>query len=57
MNDPGEPPLRSGLLFATYGRGTYLYTSLVWYRQLRVFHPGAFRLFANMISLPLERSK
>ena len=54
MHDPGEAPLRSSTLFADYGEGTYLYTALAWYRQLRVFHPGAYALFANMISLPLE---
>ncbi|ARA92696.1 hypothetical protein AWN76_005640 [Rhodothermaceae bacterium RA] len=53
MHDPGEPPLRGSTLLASVGRGTYLYTALVWYRQLKVFHPGAYRLFANLISLPL----
>lgn len=49
-NDPGEPPLRGGLLGAGYGRGHYLYTSMVWYRELRAGVPGAYRMFANMIS-------
>lgn len=53
LHDPGEPPLESSTLFASYGDGTYLYTALVWYRQLKEFHPGAFKAFANMISLPL----
>jgi LmbE family N-acetylglucosaminyl deacetylase len=50
MHDPGEPPLRGGLLVAAYGRGQYIYTSLVWYRQLRAGIPGAYRMFGNMIS-------
>lgn len=50
MSDAGEAPLRGGLLTASYGRGQYLYTSLVWYRQLRAGVPGAYRIFANMIS-------
>ncbi|MGI9175693.1 MAG: hypothetical protein ACR2GR_10290, partial [Rhodothermales bacterium] len=54
MHYPGDAPLRSSTLLATYGEGTYLYTALAWYRQLRVFHPGAYALFANMISLPVE---
>jgi hypothetical protein len=49
-NDPGEKPLKGGLLAARYGKGAYIYTSMVWYRQLRAGVPGAFRMFANMIS-------
>ena len=49
-NDAGEAPLNGGLLAADYGRGRYIYTSMVWYRQLRAGIPGAYRLFANMIS-------
>lgn len=50
MSDAGEAPLRGGLLVADYGRGRYIYTSMVWYRQLRAGVPGAYRVFANMIS-------
>ena len=49
-SDPNEPPLRGGLLAADYGRGRYIYTSMVWYRQLRAGVPGAYRMLANMIS-------
>ena len=49
-NDKGEPPLRGGLLVAAYGRGNYIYTSYVWYRQLRAGLPGGYRMFANLIS-------
>lgn len=49
-NDAGEPSLRGGLLAADYGRGRYIYTSMVWYRQLRAGVPGAYRVFANIIS-------
>ena len=49
-NDPGETPLKGGLLVTRYGRGNYIYTSMVWYRQLRAGVPGAYRMFANMIS-------
>lgn len=48
--DKGEPPLRGGLLVAPYGRGNYIYTSYVWYRQLRAGLPGGYRMFANLIS-------
>jgi LmbE family N-acetylglucosaminyl deacetylase len=49
-NDPGEQPLNGGLLVAPYGNGNYIYTSMVWYRELRAGVPGAYRMFANMIS-------
>jgi hypothetical protein len=49
-NDPGEPPLIGGLLVAQHGKGHYIYTSMVWYRQLLAGVPGAYRMFANMIS-------
>jgi LmbE family N-acetylglucosaminyl deacetylase len=49
-NDPGEAPLKGGLLVADYGRGHYIYTSMVWYRELRGGVPGAYRMLANMIS-------
>ena len=51
--DAGEAPLRSGLLLARVGAGTYVYSPLVWYRQLDALNPGAWRLFANLVSLPL----
>ena len=54
--DPDEPQLDTGYLEAAYGRGTYIYTSYVWYRQLKEGNPGAFRCFANMLSYPLHRS-
>ena len=50
MNDPDEPALRGGLLVGAYGRGQYIYTSMVWYRELRAGVPGAYRMLANMIS-------
>ncbi|MEK6280551.1 MAG: PIG-L family deacetylase [Acidobacteriota bacterium] len=50
MSDKGEQPLRGGLLVGKYGKGNYIYTSMVWYRQLRGGVPGAYRMFANMIS-------
>jgi hypothetical protein len=49
-NDPNEQPLKGGLLVADYGKGHYIYTSMVWYRQLRAGVPGAYRMLANMIS-------
>jgi hypothetical protein len=49
--DPGEEPLKGGLLVARYGKGYFVYTGLVWFRQLPAGVPGAYRLFANLVSL------
>ncbi|HET7233927.1 MAG TPA: hypothetical protein VFJ16_28205, partial [Longimicrobium sp.] len=51
MTDPGEAPLRGGLLIAKYGQGTYVYTGLAFFRQLPEGVPGAWRLFANLLAL------
>jgi LmbE family N-acetylglucosaminyl deacetylase len=50
-NDPGESPLKGGLLVAQYGKGYFVYTGLVFFRELPAGMPGAYRLFANLISL------
>jgi hypothetical protein len=57
MSDAGEPQLQGGLLAADYGRGRYIYTSMVWYRQLREGIPGAYRMLANMISYGRENKR
>jgi hypothetical protein len=50
-NDPKEKPLDGGLLVAKLGKGFFIYTSYSWFRQLPAGVPGAYRLFANMLSL------
>jgi hypothetical protein len=50
-SDAGEPPLTSGLLVARYGKGYFVYTGYSWFRQLPAGVPGAYRLFANLVSL------
>ncbi len=49
-SDPGEDPLGGGLLYARYGAGTYVFTGYSWFRQLPAGVPGAYRIFANLIS-------
>jgi hypothetical protein len=49
--DPGETPLRGGLLVARHGAGTYVYTGLAFFRQFPEGVPGAYRLFANLLAL------
>jgi LmbE family N-acetylglucosaminyl deacetylase len=51
MADPGEEPLDSGLLIAKYGKGYYVYSGVAFFRQLPAGVPGAYRLFANLLSL------
>ncbi len=50
-HDPGEEPLKGSLLVAKYGQGYFVYTGLVFFRQLPAGVPGAYRLFANLVSL------
>lgn len=49
LNDPGEDPLRGGLLATRVGQGTYIYTGLSFFRQLPAAVPGALRLFLNLL--------
>ena len=49
--DPGETPLRGGLLVARHGQGTYVYTGIAFFRQFPQGVPGAYRLFANLLAL------
>jgi hypothetical protein len=50
-NDPGEKPLDGGLLVAKSGDGYFVYTGYGFFRQLPAGVPGAYRLFANLVSL------
>lgn len=50
MNDPGEPEKRGSLIVVRHGKGSFVYTGLSFFRQLPAGVPGAFRLFANLIS-------
>jgi hypothetical protein len=51
LNDPDEAPLTGSVLIAPHGRGYYVYTGLAFFRQLPAGVPGAYRLFANLVSL------
>ncbi|MBX9604267.1 MAG: PIG-L family deacetylase [Bryobacteraceae bacterium] len=50
-HDRGQAEQKGGLLQAGYGKGTFTYSAYAFYRQLPAGVPGAYRLFANMISL------
>jgi LmbE family N-acetylglucosaminyl deacetylase len=52
MNDTGEAPSQGSLLIAPFGKGNFAYVSLALFRQLPAGNPGAYKLFANLLSLP-----
>jgi hypothetical protein len=49
-NDPGEQALTGGLITCDHGKGRFIYTGISFFRQLPAGVPGAYRLFANLIS-------
>lgn len=49
-HDPGENWLPGGMIYTRYGKGIYMYTGYSWFRQLPAGVPGAFRIFANLVS-------
>jgi hypothetical protein len=53
-DNPGEQ-LKGGELIAQYGKGNYIYTGYAWFRQFPAGVPGAYRLFANLVSLPKSK--
>ena len=57
MNDKDEPPLDGSLLVAKYGKGYYIYTGLSFFREFPEGVSGAYRLFANMLSIGKDNIK
>ncbi len=55
MKDPGETATEGSLLVAPYGKGNYIYTGLSFFRELPAGVPGAYKLFANMLSIGKEK--
>ena len=49
-HDPNEKDLPGGTLFTRYGKGVYVFSSYSWFRQLPAGVPGAYRIFANLLS-------
>ena len=50
-HDQNETAKEGSLLYTKYGKGNYMYTGLVFFRELPAGVPGAYRLMANMISV------
>ncbi|MDE3179804.1 MAG: PIG-L family deacetylase, partial [Acidobacteriota bacterium] len=53
-HDFNQAPQKGGLLYARYGKGIYVYCAYAFYRQLPEGVPGAYRIFANLLSLPMN---
>ncbi|HET8838668.1 MAG TPA: PIG-L family deacetylase [Flavobacteriaceae bacterium] len=51
MNDAGESQMNGSLLVAKYGKGFYIYTGLSFFREFPAGVSGAYRLFANLLSV------
>ena len=49
-HDKGKPELPGGMLYTRYGKGVYIFTAYSWFRELPAGVPGAYRIFANLIS-------
>lgn len=54
-HDPGEPPQAGGMLVAQEGAGVYVFSAYAWFRQLPAGVPGAYRIFANILSAGRSR--
>ena len=54
-HDPGEAPLKGGLLRAQYGKGTYIFAAYAFFRQLPAGVPGAIRLYVNLLGAGHEK--
>jgi LmbE family N-acetylglucosaminyl deacetylase len=57
MNDTGESAKNGSLLIAEYGKGNYIYTGLSFFRELPAGVSGAYKLFANILSVGKEKAK
>ncbi len=55
-HDPDQDPQKGGLLVAQTGKGVYVYVALALYRDLPEGVPGAYRLFANLLSLGRDKT-
>jgi hypothetical protein len=49
-HDPDEAAMPGGELYVRYGKGAYIFTAYSWFRELPAGVPGAYRLFANLLS-------
>jgi len=57
MHDKGENMKLGSLLIAKYGKGNYIYTGLSFFRELPAGVSGAYKIFANMLSVGKNETK
>lgn len=57
MNDKNEPESKGSLLVAKYGKGNFIYTGLSFFRELPSGVSGAYKLFANMLSIGKNKTE
>ena len=55
MHDTDEAESNGSLAIVKYGKGNFVYASLVFFRELPAGVPGAYRLMANLIALPKNK--
>ena len=53
-NDPGDESRSGGMLHTTHGKGHFVFSGYSWFRQLPAGVPGAYRIFANIVTLGHE---
>ena len=57
MNDKNDPESKGSLLVAKYGKGNFIYTGLSFFRELPEGVSGAYKLFANMLSIGKNKTE
>ncbi len=57
MHDANTSPSEGSLIYTDYGKGRFVYSGLVFFRELPAGVPGAYRLFANLIAKPVGNKK
>ncbi|HEY9168151.1 MAG TPA: PIG-L family deacetylase [Lutibacter sp.] len=57
MNDKDEAESKGSLLVAKYGKGNFIYTGLSFFRELPAGVSGAYKLFANMVSIGKNKTE
>ncbi|MCC6257214.1 MAG: PIG-L family deacetylase [Chitinophagaceae bacterium] len=57
MKDPKQEPNTGSLIAANFGKGRFIYTGLVFFREIPAGVPGAYRLLANLLANPNSKLK
>ena len=55
MHDPNEAETNGSLIMTAYGKGNFIYTGLVFFREMPAGIGGSYRLMANLIALPKNK--